>query len=143
MTWTIVNMDNLSLPMRFRLIYVRANVGNLLITSAESEPSTTMKNEALVYTWCIFFNCSQIQQWRSACVIMDQTCANIYWVTILQVFFIKLINKHAIINSIPKKRGSGHWTDLRSRTVWWHRTLQVPRTLWGLKKKFNDPGKTQ
>ena len=38
---------------------------------ADSERSTTRRSEASVDTWCMCFNCSQIQQQRSACVIMN------------------------------------------------------------------------
>ena len=68
-------------------------------SSAHSEPSTT---------WCMCFNCSQMQLQRSTRVIMNQARKNIsttkrlyiYLFTILQILFMKLVNKHAISNLI-------------------------------------------
>ena len=76
--------------------------------SADSEPSTTRQNEASVNTWCMYLKCSQMPT-KNECLCCHELDAcdyfkikglYIYLVTILQIFFIKLINEHVVINLI-------------------------------------------
>ena len=52
-------VSNLSLPRRFNLI---PSLGESWGTcsSADSEPNTTRRKKTSVDTWCMCFNCSQI-----------------------------------------------------------------------------------
>ena len=68
-------------------------------SSADSEPGTTRQNEASVDTWCMCFNCSQSTTKECLCYHELNACEYfkikryVYLLPILQIYFIKLINK--------------------------------------------------
>ena len=75
--------------------------------STDSEPCTTRRNEASVGTWCMCLNCSQPTKKECLCCHELDACdyfkikdLYIYLVTILQIFFIKPINEHVVMNLI-------------------------------------------
>ena len=74
-------------------------------SSADIEPSITRRNKASVDTWCMCVS-TVVKSTTKECLCYELNVCKyfkikrlcVYLLPILQIFFIKLINKHAIIN---------------------------------------------
>ena len=105
LTWRIVksSISNLSLPRRFNLIQVCTKIGKLV--------QKQIVNQALlgeiksVDSWCKCLKCNQIPKTKECLCCHELDACNyfkikglyIYLLTILQIFFIKLINEHIVL----------------------------------------------
>ena len=74
----------------------------------QSEPSITRQSEALIDTCYMCFDCSQMSAMKDCscchelnrCEYFKVNGFYIYLLTILQIFFIKLIHEHAVLKTI-------------------------------------------
>ena len=79
---------------------------------ADSEASTTKRKKTSVDTWCMCFNRNQSATKECMCYHELNACEYfkikrpyVYLLPILQIFFIKLINKHGNDPKLPSKPG--------------------------------------
>ena len=98
------------LCLQFELIVLqldsRSDKSWEICSSADSEPTTTRQNEASVDTWCMCFNWTRMSATKEClcyhelneCEYFKIKTLYIYLLTVLQIFFIKLINEHAALH---------------------------------------------
>ena len=94
----------MSLPRRFSLIQVRAKVGKLVHQQIVNQAVPSESKHHLILGACVSTvaksatkECLCYHE-LNACEYFKMKRLYVYLLPILQIFFIKLINKHAVIN---------------------------------------------